>query len=94
MPDPFKAKGNPAISVYVLRIRHRHGENVYVNHTEDGANAELYAYVRENWDEGITEQYGDLETLTQEQAIESYFDCLDKALDPEYYEIEQVTVGR
>jgi|GEM_PF-6120564 len=70
-------KNNPVANVYVLRIRHRFGDNLYVNYTQEGSNAELYAYVCKNWDEGLTEQYGGLEMLSQKQAINSYFDCLD-----------------
>lgn len=94
MSDPFKAKGKPAISVYVLRIRHRHGENLYVNHTKIGMQAALYGYVRENWDEGLTDQYGNLDSLSPQAAIDNYFECWGQGLDPECYEVSHEKVGR
>lgn len=37
------------ICVYVLVISHRHGDNVTVHTTEEGAHGELAAYCDERW---------------------------------------------
>ncbi len=92
--DPFKAKGNPAIKLYVLRISWRDGENIYVITPWKVRMTSFILNVCDNWDEGLKEQYGDIDEISQDKAIADYCDCLAEGLDPEFYELDQIQVGR
>lgn len=81
-------------TVFVLRISHKFGDNLEAHATMPSALASLYEYVVQEWDDGITEQYGALENLTPQEAIEAYFDCWGEGLDPEYYELQALPVKR
>ncbi len=78
--------------VFVLRISHKYGDNIEAYATEESALSSLHDYVSQEWDDGITEQYGALEELSMQEAIDAYFDCCDQGLDPEYYELHKLEV--
>lgn len=79
--------------LYFLRIGHKYGPNIHLNKTEKGRKAALYSYVVQEWDDGLREQYGALDTMSEDQAIEYYFECTGQGLDPEFYELDEITVG-
>ncbi len=79
-------------TIYVLRISHKYGDTMEAHSTEETALQSLYDYVAQEWDEGISEQYGAFEKLSRQEAIDAYFDCYDTALDPEYYDLQELTV--
>lgn len=81
-------------TVWVLIIEHRHGSNIYVNKTKDGAAGELFSYVSEWWDEvrgrgrwGVNDP-GDI-PADRDEAIETYFEVVSD----EFYTLEQCHVG-
>ena len=76
-------------SAWVLLINHKHGQNISVHATEEGAQQALHAYCRDWWDEGIIEQYGKPEDLSREEFIDAYFDCHEHCLDAEWYLLEE-----
>jgi hypothetical protein len=65
----------PGPTVVVTVVSHRHGDNVYVNATEDGARQTLLAYVTEWWNE-VEDQVGPMPADPAE-AIRAYFDAND-----------------
>ena len=75
--------------VWVLLINHRHGSNICVHVTEEGAKKALYEYCREWWDDAISEQYGKPEELGRDELIDAYFDCHGYCLDSEWYLLEE-----
>lgn len=80
--------------VWVLKIDHKHDSNVTVHHTEEQAWAHLYLYIAGQWDEGLSEQYGAIHSLTREEAIEAFYDCHSSALDPECYTLDLCHLSR
>jgi hypothetical protein len=73
------------MDVFVLTVNHRHGTDLGVYTTENGAYAALVKYCRDSWDE--VREYDDTlsETLPEEDAIiELYFDVMQ---DSESYDI-------
>ena len=61
--------------ITVLRIEHRKGRNVYLCESEDVANAELYRFVEEYWNE-MPEDFGKI-PLSRQEAIRAYFEEKD-----------------
>lgn len=59
------------MNVYVLTISHRHGVNVTVHKTAEGARAKLLEYVREEW---AGEMEGEVIPTDSDEAIDAYFD--------------------
>lgn len=80
------------MNIWILRIDHKHGENISAHTTEKLAEKELYTYIRDNWDDGLDEQYDLLENLTPKQATEHYFECHANCLDPETYILEMLPI--
>lgn len=72
--------------VYVLTIDHKHGQNVYVNRTEEGARKELETYVTENWE---SEMPADRYIQVSDNAVGEYF----HETEGEFYNIECCEVG-
>lgn len=75
-----------ASRVYVLEISHRHGTDHDVYRTEEGALRALAAYVRSYWSE-VEQAAGPLEGLTDEEAIDAYFEAYSWHSEPETYEL-------
>jgi hypothetical protein len=69
-------------NVYVCVVSHEHGENVYVAASKEGAVAQLFEYVKEEW-----LSLGHNETMPDDmyEAIEAYF----HEHDGESYDITQ-----
>lgn len=59
---------------WFLQIRHHHGEDNHVHRTYDGAKRGLYEYVVDNWADRPSHAPESPEGLTQEAAIDAYFD--------------------
>lgn len=94
-PDQSETADAPQNStVFVLRVSLKFGANMEAHATMPSALASLYEYVAQEWDDGITEQYGALKNLTPQEAIDAYFDCWGEGLDPEYYELQALPVTR
>lgn len=80
-------------TVWILTIDHRHGRDISVNETEEGALAACAEYGRQWWSE-LVGRNDDVE-LPEEpptdnvEAIKLYFDTVGD----EYYELEQAAVG-
>lgn len=79
----------PDQTVWVLIVDHRHGTNISVHATYEHAMRALGDYCAAEWDEGLTEQYGQQASLSQEDLIESYFDAWGQGFDPEWYLLEE-----
>ena len=78
------------IKNWILNISTKY-ENSYSAHvTLERAQEKLYDYVIEYWDDGLTEQYGAIENLSKKETIDAYFDAWKLALDPEFYELEEL----
>lgn len=76
-------------TVYVLRYWHRHGSDITVHASREGADAQIAGYVREWW---VSERYGNMpetpDLLSDDAAVQMYFDAQnDYASEPEGYEI-------
>jgi len=67
-----------------LEIKHS------LHRSRENAMIALHDYVRGEWDEGLTEQYGDVQILTHEDAVDHYFEAHADSLDTETYEIEEL----
>lgn len=76
-------------TVWVLIVDHRHGTNISVHATHEHAVRSLGDYCAAEWDDGLTEQYGELESLAQVDLIEAYFDAWGQGFDPEWYLLEE-----
>jgi len=77
------------VRIWVLQISSKY-ENSYSAHVLiEQAQKKLYDYVVGYWDDGLTEQYGALEKLSEKETIDGYFDAWGFALDPELYELEE-----
>lgn len=83
--------------VWVLRVDHRHGEDVYVHQTEEGARDSLEGYCRLWWneaaahiasDEGLDEEPE--EPTDRDELITRYFEAI---LD-EQWSIEPQVLGK
>lgn len=78
--------------VWVLQINHRHGTDTFVHRTAEGANDELFDYVKMWWSEAVS-RYGELpEAMPQDrdEAVNEYFESMQ---DVESYTLEQSSVG-
>jgi hypothetical protein len=74
------------LKVWLLDVHHKHGNNVTVFHTEDGARHGLAEYARVWWSD-----YEDLPEAPPEDdeaVIEAYFN----AATEEYYTLDEVVV--
>lgn len=78
------------MKTWVLKISNKYENSYSVHVLLEQAQQKLYDYVMEYWDDGLTEQYGSTEKLSKKEAIYAYFDAWAFALDPEFYELEQV----
>jgi hypothetical protein len=76
--------------VWVLVISHRHGDNMYVHETPEGAKASLVEYVHEWWGECSGRWGEEPEKMPHddEEAVQAYFD----KVGDEYYSLEQAAV--
>lgn len=83
-------KSEEIIYVYALVIFGNSGNDIEVYFTEEDALQSLYGYVAQEWDEGISEQYGAFGNLSRQEAIDAYFDCHNTPLNLEYYELHRV----
>lgn len=79
-------------AVWLLHIDHKYGQNISAHCTKESAEKSLYEYCAQNWDNGLDEQYGKLDTLSSEEAIEAYFDAYNLALDYEWYILKKVEI--
>lgn len=80
-------------NVWVLIIDHQHGTDISVHASCQDARQALYAYCAQQWDDGLTKQYGALSKLSLEAAIDAYFDAWGMAWDYEYYLLEERPIG-
>ncbi len=78
------------MKLLLLQIQHKHGDNHSLHATRESLDRELYQYVSDEWDDGISRQYGPLRAHSADQAVEIYFACWQDALDGERYEIHQL----
>lgn len=71
------------LNVYVLKIEHKHGIDIHIYRKLETANENLFAYVKEYWDDF------DLGEMPKDRvdAIEEYFNRTD-----EYYDLFVTTV--
>lgn len=78
-------------NVYVLQIDHRHGEDVSVHESEQGARAAAANWAREYWDEvaGLSD-VPDETPSDDEDAISIYFDAHER----EFYSITETSVSK
>lgn len=76
--------------ITVLSIHHKHGVNKSAHKSNSSAMKALYDYCVDEWDDGLDDQYGKLTDLTQDDAIDAYFDAWGSALDPEWYEFDNM----
>ena len=83
----------PTTKIWLLHVSHKHGDNYEAFTSLEAAQRGLHSYVTEWWDDGLTEQYGDLNALSHDEAIDAYFDAYANALDPEHYALEEVTLS-
>lgn len=74
--------------LWILHISHAHGDDYSLHLSADDAEKCLHAYCLEQWDEGLSEQYGTPDELSRDDCIEAYFDAWHRALDPETYMLE------
>ncbi len=81
------------MTIWILHISHRHGDKYGAFTNPKTAQQNLHSYVTEWWDDGLTDQYGQLSSLSRDDAIDAYFDATSNALDPEYYALEEVTLS-
>ena len=76
--------------VYVTVITHKHGINLYVNRTREGAYKEVEWYVSDNWKSEMPDDV----KLNKETAVEDYFGEMSKGLcNTEFYDIDGCEVG-
>lgn len=68
--------------VWVLRVEHKHGDNIEVHRSFSGAHRSLIAYVDQNWPDSLPP-----ENATNER-IAVYF----STNDDEFYSIDQIEV--
>lgn len=80
---------SPAKTVWVLIINHRHGTDISVHDSSEHATQALYAYCVQQWHDGLTEQYGKLDDLSREIAIDAYFHAWFLASDYEEYLLQE-----
>jgi hypothetical protein len=73
--------------VHILLIFHRHGHNTYLHRTEEGEQASLIGYVRENWEDEIKDEPAPED---DDKAIERYFELL---AEEESYSIDTIEIG-
>lgn len=73
--------------IYILLIENSDRTDLTAHYTRNHALDHLHSYVKNNWDDGLNEQYGAIETLTRAEAIDAYFDAMSFALDYEYYSL-------
>ena len=76
-------------SVYVARISHRHGDDIYVSATGAGMDRQIYAYVEQNWSDFAETDAGAVPEDVQE-AIRCYFEMAE---DREYIETDYYPIG-
>jgi hypothetical protein len=78
--------------VHVTVINHRHGENVYVNRTDEGRDAEVVRWAGEWW-EGLQDMFEDWPAFdsfaTPMDAARYYFEHNER----EYVEIHESVIG-
>jgi len=102
--DPYKAEAHAGHylcgvlnesrrTIWVLHVSHRHGDNYAAFTTLEAAQNYLHGYVTDWWDDGLTEQYGALDSLPRDEAIDAYFEAHGEALDPEYYALQEVVLN-
>lgn len=102
--DPYKAEAHAGHYLYsllndssrrvcVLHVSYRHGDNYAAFGSLEGARDYLHRYVTEWWDGDLTEQYGTLDSLSRDEAIDAYFEAHGEALDPEYYALEELVLN-
>lgn len=71
-----------ASGLYLLEIHHRHGTDLFVHRTNEGAANQLIEYVRDNWDKRTEGEYW------KETAIDKYFE----SREDEHFDINIMTV--
>ena len=80
--------------VFVVTIHHKHGEDLRVQATEEGARNAILEYVKEFWSEWQDADEGDDDYSPipedREEAISEYFSLAEES---EYYEIDELPVG-
>ncbi len=79
------------MNCWQLKITSPFGNFTSVHSSSETVIDALYAYVAQEWDAGISEQYGPLLFLTRGEAIDAYFDCHGFCADPETYEVTPLT---
>lgn len=77
------------MKVWILKLSTSSFETLEAYVDKASAQVALHDYVYGEWDDGLTEQYGDIEVLTHDGAIEAYFDAFGSAHDPEFYTLTE-----
>lgn len=85
-------KDKPTKTFWCLIIEHKHSRNISVYKSEQTAWYFLHEYCSNEWDDGLTEQYGDPNNLNQREVIEAYFDACGHGLDTEWYILKKFEV--
>lgn len=88
-PSTFHTSAPSSQTVWVLIVDHRHGTNISLHANYEHAMRALGDHCAAEWDEGLTDQYGQLASLSQEDLIEAYFDAWSQGFDPEWYLLEE-----
>ena len=73
-PRTIATKGTTRETTYVATISHRHGTNTYVDPTREGLYRQLREYCDEWWHEVEDKVEIDLETATDEEVVDAYFE--------------------
>lgn len=73
-------------SIWILKIEHQYGQNLYACSSEAIAKAWLCQYVKENWNEEVL---GDFKALSDQQAIERYWEYFNEEASTEFYELSE-----
>ena len=79
--------GATTSEVHVGRISHKHGENIYVAADDDGLTMQVAEYVRENWDDEVSDHAAEdqiPEAMTDAEVVEAYFELCQNHNVEEY----------
>jgi len=79
-------------AVYRLSYFHKRGESTTMHKTYDAAFNQLYEYVCKGWSVKVSENYGALEALPKQKAIDLFFAEDKDSFKHEYYELQEMTI--
>lgn len=80
----MKPKPKPQ-PLWVLMITTRHGHDITLHQTQEGAQAELLAYVNDNWDR---EMQDTPKPSRRAERVSTYFNTIQEAGGDEFYDLD------